>query len=109
MWKVNIVNETDGMFLYETFKNTEREIPEAICSFFANQKLDLEGVTKMRIEKIYIDREKVFRDALEEIARQPYYEEEGNSFEIQVAREALGWSPYIPEYDEPHWKKGEEK
>lgn len=106
MWKVNIVNEENGIFLYETFRNTEREIPDAIRSYFANPKLDLEGVTKMYIEKIYIDREKVYRDALEEIAHRPKIDAidgSDNSVEVEIARTALGLPLDIPEYDNPQW------
>lgn len=103
MWKINIVDEADGMFLYEGFRNTEQETQEAIKSYFSTPKLNLAGVKKMRIEKIYIDREKVYRDALEDIAHQHYDESEGNSFEIKVARTALGLPLDMPEYDNPKY------
>lgn len=114
MWKVIIKNKDTNMVLLESFNvDTERELNKRIADYFATPDLDLDGVKHMHIEKICVDNEKYYKEALEIIARQQKvdsigYGSQDNSYVIETARAALGLPLDIPEYDNPEYKYTED-
>ena len=114
MWKVIIKDEDNNMALLESFgSDTERDTNRIIADYFTRSDLNIDGVRHIRIEKICVDNEKLYKEALELIAQQQKvvscgYGSQDNTYEVETARTALGLPLDIPEYDNPEYKYMEE-
>lgn len=108
MWEV-IVTDTNGGMLLESFTDDERSAQWKVGEYLSSKDVNLDGVKHIKIERIHIDNEKHYKEALELIAQQQKvascgYGSQDNTYEVETARTALGLPLDIPEYDNPEYK-----
>ena len=104
MWKV-IVTDMNGGLLLESFTDDERSAQWKVGEYLSSKEVNLDGLKYIKIERIHIDNEKHYKEALELIAQQRkvenWYGGGDNVDEVETARTALGLPLSISEYDNP--------